>query len=191
VNVCYDISSCLRGEEGEEGAEGPRGTQGPPGLSSGGGWTMQIFKGSSSFSSVPDLTTVAYVGSARVDSVSFPNLNQFREYVPSTPHENFVWRFFGKVAIRETGKYHFCTASDDRSRVFVDDKFLFENFEVNVQHCKSRTLEGGRFHAVMVDGFNNGGEGGIVLTYQVPEYVLPKLVLRQSSLWPRRMAESA
>lgn len=131
---------------------------------------MQIFKGSSSFSSVPDLTTVAYVGSARVDSVSFPGLNQFRSYVPSTPHDNFVWRFFGKVAIQKTGKYSFCTVSDDRSRVFVDDKFLLENFQVNVRNCKSRTLEGGRFHAVMVDGYNNGGPGGVVLTYQVHAY---------------------
>ena len=158
-----------RGKQGEEGAEGERGKAGPVGLSSGGGWTMQIFKGSSSFSAVPDLTTVKYVGSARVDSVSFPGLNQFRAYVPSTPHENFVWRFFGKVAIQKTGKYHFCTVSDDRSRVFVDDKFLLENLQVNVRNCKSRTLQGGRFHAVMVDGYNNGGPGGVVLTYQGPD----------------------
>jgi hypothetical protein len=158
-----------RGERGESGAAGERGEQGPTGLSAGGGWTMQIFKGKTSFSSVPDLTELSYVGSARVSSVSFPELSVFRKYVPETPAENFVWRFFGKVAVNEEGKYNFCTSSDDRSRVFVDDKFLLENFEVSVEVCKSKYLTQGIMHSVMVDGFNNGGPGGVVLTYQGPD----------------------
>ena len=104
------------GKEGGTGAEGKRGKQGTTGLSSGGGWTMQIFKGRKSFSSVPDLTTLSYVGSKRVPLVNFPSLKAFREALPETPTQMFVWRFSGKVAVNDAGKYDLCTRSNTRSR---------------------------------------------------------------------------
>ena len=158
-----------KGKEGEEGAEGGRGAQGATGLSSGGGWTMQIFRGKRSFSSVPDLSTLSYVGSARVHSVAMPNLASFRTYVPETPNANFVWRYFGKVAIKQKGNYVFCTTSADRSRVFVDNTFLLENMQANVKRCKKKYLTSDAMHSIMVDGFNNGNKGGVTLTYQGPD----------------------
>ena len=59
-------------------------------------------------------------------------------------------------------------------RVFVDNKFLFENLQINKQNCKSVYLtSGGKgfMHSITVDGFYNGGEentGGVVLMWQGP-----------------------
>ncbi len=59
-------------------------------------------------------------------------------------------------------------------RVFVDNKFLFENLQINEENCKSVYLtSGGKgfMHSIIVDGFYNGGEentGGVVLTWRGP-----------------------
>eukprot|EP00960_Hanusia_phi_P050212 760071-Hanusia_phi.AAC.5 len=155
-----------QGEPGLPGLPGAEGEPGEPGMSSGGGWSMQVFSGGEGMGpSVPNLASLQFVGSAIVTSVYMPDLARFREAVGETPSSNFVYRFSGHVKVVNAGKYTLCTTSDRLSRVFVDFSLLFENKEAGEKTCGNLELQEG-LHAVMVDGVHIDGEGEVELTYR-------------------------
>lgn len=145
-----------RGKPGKEGPPGPPGGDGKNGYSAGGGWTMQLFKGSAAFSHAPDWGALAYLGSANVPRVDFQSWKAFHHVIGAVPKENFAWRFYGKVMVEKADSYKLCTVSDDRSRVFVAGHLVLDNTVVGKRVCAFARLEPG-LHPILVDGFNNGG----------------------------------
>ncbi|EKX54889.1 hypothetical protein GUITHDRAFT_99540 [Guillardia theta CCMP2712] len=154
------------GKMGSKGSKGSKGSEALKALM--GSLEFQIFaarEGERLGSSVPNLASLQFVGSAIVRFVDMSDVSKFRKFVEDTPSSDFVYRFSGHVKVEQAGKYTFCSTSDLLSRVFVDFELLVENKQADEKSCGDVELEQG-LHAVMVDGVHGDGEGGVVLTYR-------------------------
>ena len=85
----------------------------------------------------------------------------------------FALRFTGMIQIPKAGKYTFFVASDDGSRIYVDDTLLVNNDRLQGMTEASGTVEllvGG--HSIIVTYFDNGGGDGLEVAWSGPD--LPK-----------------
>ena len=74
----------------------------------------------------------------------------------------FALRFSGLLQVPETGKYTFYLASDDGSRMYVDNRLLINNDRLQGMTEATATVDlvaGG--HAFVVTYFDNGGGDGL------------------------------
>ncbi len=87
--------------------------------------------------------------------------------------DEFALRFTGMVQVPKTGKYTFSIASDDGSRLYLDDKLLIDNDGLHgmVEKTGAVDLAAGS-HPIVVTYFDNGGGDGLEVAWSGPD--LPK-----------------
>ncbi|MGB0598815.1 MAG: family 16 glycoside hydrolase [Rubripirellula sp.] len=84
-------------------------------------------------------------------------------------NENVLISYSGFLPIKTAGKYSFQLASDDGSRLFIDDKLVIDNDGVHPRTSKEATISlGAGAHAIRVDWFEKGGEEELSLVWAGP-----------------------
>ena len=137
------------------------------------GFSMSVYASNSGLSSMPDVSTLQFIGSAFVSTINFPNFGNaayFAAVVPGTPNNNFAATFTGQLIVSTGGSYTFCTASDDGSTLTVDGMRIVYNAGVHgIQTvCGSITLSGG-VYAVYIDYFQGIYAAAMQVTYSGPD----------------------
>jgi hypothetical protein len=149
------------------------------------GWRLRMYQGPPGMTVVPkDETTLPEVGNAVVHRLKFANLEEFRDKIPETPSENYVWRFTGRLRIRVSGMYTICTTSDDGSLLYVRRRLVVNNNGLHgpVERCRQIRLGQG-FHSMRVVGFQRGGGVYMDVTYSGPDTMDQKVLMRVRR-WP-------
>lgn len=78
-------------------------------------------------------------------------------------------RFTGNIIIPKAGKYTFFVASDDGSRIYLDDKLLVDNDRLQGMTERSGAVElTAGPHKLMVSYFDNGGGDGLSVAWSGP-----------------------
>ncbi len=90
--------------------------------------------------------------------------------------DKFALRFQGMINIREAGKYRFFVASDDGSRIYLDDKLFINNDGQHgmVEKSASVDLSAGS-HKLVVTYFDNGGGDGLNVAWSGPGFKKQKI----------------
>ncbi len=85
--------------------------------------------------------------------------------------DRFALRFTGSIHIPKAGRYTFSIASDDGSRIYVDDKLLVNNDGLHGMSEKSGAVEltAGQ-HSIIVTYFDNGGGDGLAVNWAGPGF---------------------
>ena len=93
----------------------------------------------------------------------------------------FALRFTGMIQIPKSGKYTFSIASDDGSRVYIDDKLLINNDRLQglTEQSGAVDLLAGA-HPIVVTYFDNGGGDGLEVAWSGPD--LPKQKIAANNL---------
>jgi len=88
----------------------------------------------------------------------------------------FALRFTGMIQIPKTGKYTFYIASDDGSRVYIDDKLLINNDRLQGMTEQSAAVElAAGAHPIVVTYFDNGGGDGLEVAWSGPDFPKQKI----------------
>ncbi|MFM8222766.1 MAG: PA14 domain-containing protein, partial [Planctomycetaceae bacterium] len=88
----------------------------------------------------------------------------------------FALRFTGLLQVPETGKYTFYLASDDGSRMYVDNRLAINNDRLQGMTEATVTLDlvaGG--HVLVVTYFDNGGGDGLAVQWSGPGFGKQKI----------------
>lgn len=93
-----------------------------------------------------------------------------------TEPDAFALRFTGMLQVPKTGKYTFYIASDDGSRLYIDNTLLINNDALQGMAEKSATVEllAGA-HPFIVTYFDNGGGDGLEVTWSGPDFSKQKI----------------
>lgn len=87
-----------------------------------------------------------------------------------TKDDAFALRFTGMISIPTTGSYTFSIASDDGSRIYINDKLLVDNDGLHGMVEKSGQIDlGAGMHKIVVTYFDNGGGDGLKVTWAGPK----------------------
>ncbi len=93
----------------------------------------------------------------------------------------FALRFTGMIQVPKTGKYTFFIASDDGSRLYLDDKLLIDHDGLHGMTEKSGTVDlAAGSHPIVVTYFDNGGGDGLEVAWAGPD--LPKQKIAAKNL---------
>ncbi len=85
----------------------------------------------------------------------------------------FALRFTGMIQVPKTGKYIFYIASDDGSRLYIDDQLLIDNDRLQGMHEMKASVDlAAGAHPIVVTYFDNGGGDGLEVNWSGPD--LPK-----------------
>lgn len=81
--------------------------------------------------------------------------------------DNFALRFEGKIAIAKEGQYRFHLASDDGSRLFIDDQLVVNNDGIHPpkNELGRAFLKAGE-HSVVIEFFEQGGGEELKVEYE-------------------------
>ena len=134
-------------------------------------WMMRVYKTSyHPFERVPDVSQMHYVGEAKIPYVYFRNWNEIRAKVRQTPSSKYAWQIYGTVHVDASGKYTFCSRSDDGSLVYVNKVKVVDNDGLHgaVNKCGNVQLNKGD-HKVVIIGFQNYGGIYQDFTYRGPD----------------------
>lgn len=106
--------------------------------------------------------TVKASGVAREISINIPEV---------TIRDQFALRFQGFLSVPKTGRYTFYLASDDGSRLYLDDRLVINHDGLHGMSERRATavLPAGR-HAILVTYFDNGGGDGLSLQWSGPGF---------------------
>ncbi len=90
--------------------------------------------------------------------------------------DDFALRFTGNLSVPQTGKYTFFIASDDGSRVYIDDALLINHDGLHGMNEKKNTIElTAGSHRLLVTYFDNGGGDGLRVTWSGPGFEKQKI----------------
>ncbi len=83
--------------------------------------------------------------------------------------DQFALRFTGQLFVPQAGNYTFYIASDDGSRIYLDDKLLIDNDGLHgvIEKKASIDLPAGP-HKLVVTYFDNGGGDGLQVAWEGP-----------------------
>ncbi len=56
---------------------------------------------------------LSYIGRGHLPVIDMHSMSAFRQYVPGTPEEQFVWAIYGTMLVSSAGGYNLCVSSDD------------------------------------------------------------------------------
>jgi len=86
-------------------------------------------------------------------------------------NDKFALRFTGNLFIPQAGEYTLFVASDDGSRIYLDDKLLVDNDGLHgfIQKYASIDLAAG-LHKLVVTYFDNGGGDGLKVAWKGPGF---------------------
>ncbi|MEM8668702.1 MAG: PVC-type heme-binding CxxCH protein [Planctomycetota bacterium] len=86
-------------------------------------------------------------------------------------NDRFALRFSGNLSVAESGRYRFFVASDDGSRIYLNDKLLVNNDGKHGMSEKSQEIDlPAGVHNLIVTYFDNGGGDGLQVTWQGPGF---------------------
>ena len=126
------------------------------------------------WSVLPNLADLTPAASGTVESFSL---------APRLRNERYVLHYAGYIDIPEYGYYTFYTASDDGSKLYIDNKLVVDNDGLHSLRERSGRigLERGR-HAISVDFFNWTVDGILNVSYAGPHFgklpVSPSVLFR-------------
>jgi len=85
--------------------------------------------------------------------------------------DRFALRFTGVIHIPQSGRYTFFIASDDGSRIYVDDNLIVNNDGLHGMSEKTNAVElrAGQ-HSIVVTYFDNGGGDGLAVKWSGPGF---------------------
>ncbi len=85
--------------------------------------------------------------------------------------DRFALRFSGAIHIPKSGRYEFFVASDDGSRIYINNQLLVDNDGLHGMVEKSGTVEmqAGQ-HSIVVTYFDNGGGDGLSVNWAGPGF---------------------
>jgi putative heme-binding domain-containing protein len=87
-----------------------------------------------------------------------------------TKDDAFALRFTGMISIPTTGSYTFFIASDDGSRIYINDKLLVDNDGLHGMVEKSGKIDlVAGMHKIVVTYFDNGGGDGLEVAWAGPK----------------------
>lgn len=90
--------------------------------------------------------------------------------------DKFALRFTGMISVPKSGKYTFYIASDDGSRIYLNDKLLVNNDGLHGMAEKSAAVElPAGVHNLIVTYFDNGGGDGLNVAWQGPGFNKQKI----------------
>ncbi len=85
--------------------------------------------------------------------------------------DRFALRFTGNLLVPKSGKYTFSIASDDGSRLYLDDKLLVNHDGLHGMSEKSSAIKlSPGSHKLVVTYFDNGGGDGLKVTWKGPGF---------------------
>ena len=145
-------------------------------------WALRVFSSPRSLSQIPDVFMLQKVGEKTgITEVKIRNLKELRALVPKTPSSNYAWNFYGVLNIETSGKYTFCSTSDDGSRLMLDGMMLVDNDGLHGarKYCGSKTLAMGN-HKITVEGFQAGGGLYQTATYYGPDTGNSRMMIHSS-----------
>jgi hypothetical protein len=130
----------------------------------------------SSYSVVPDFSTVSAVKTGNVNNFDISVANR---------SENFAINFAGYINVPSDGQYTFYTSSDDGSNLYIDGVKVVANDGLHalIQQSNSIGLKAG-LHAISVGYFNATGDKGLQVSYSGPgvtQQVVPSSALYRVS----------
>lgn len=97
--------------------------------------------------------------------------------------DQFALRFSGMITIPKTGKYTFSIASDDGSRIYLDDKLLVDNDGLHGVIEKSATVQlAAGAYPIVVTYFDNGGGDGLAVAWSGPGIKKQKIAASNLSI---------
>jgi hypothetical protein len=102
--------------------------------------------------------------------------------LPALRNDRFAFRFEGYVKIEKADVYTWYIASDDGSRLYIDDELIIDNGGEHgtVEKQEKTALKNG-FHKIRVDYFDSGGGNELKVFLQAPGAV--KMELPSSMLF--------
>lgn len=97
--------------------------------------------------------------------------------------DGFALRFTGTVTAPKSGKYTFFIASDDGSRIYLNDKLLINHDGLHGMSEKSATIKlNAGPHKIVVTYFDNGGGDGLRVQWQGPRMQKQKIAASYLSI---------
>jgi len=124
------------------------------------GLTYEIYKGA--FTHLPDFSSLKPATSGRTFQIALSALD--------IPKYDFAVKFSGFLEIARPGKYIFSTASNDGSRLFINNQLVVDNDgEHGVEERKGAVvLQPGKY-PITISYFQSGGSKALDVYYQGPE----------------------
>jgi alpha-L-fucosidase len=103
---------------------------------------------------------------------------------PRRQPERFGFEYTGYLRIDEDDVYAFSAASDDGSRIFVDDSLVVDNDGLHgMQEKRGDIALAKGVHALKIGYFQNGGGAGVTVTFRSPalgqQPLIPALLFRK------------
>lgn len=96
-------------------------------------------------------------------------MEAFAAMVPQGRQDAFASRQTASIVIPTTGRYTFSTASDDGSRLYINDQQVVENDGTHgMQEASGRIRLDAGLHKITVTYFDNGGGDGLVVSWRGP-----------------------
>ena len=97
--------------------------------------------------------------------------------------DKFALQFTGMISAPKSGKYTFYVASDDGSRIYLNDKLLVNNDGLHGMSEKNAAVElPAGAHKLVVTYFDNGGGDGLKVTWQGPGFKKQKIDAKYLSI---------
>lgn len=135
------------------------------------GLNYKYYEGS--WSKIPDFDNLKSVKSGTISNIS---LN------PKRRDDEFGFTFTGYVQIDNSGKYTFYTASDDGSKLYINDKLIVNNDGLHGRRERSGSISLDKgYHKIKVEFFERTGGEILEVKYQGPN--LSKQALKSSKLY--------
>jgi len=147
-------------------------------------WMLRVYKTTyHPFEMVPDVSHMTYVGEKKIDYIYFRNWHDIYRKVRGTPRSKYAWQIYGKLQVTASGKYTFCSRSDDGSLLYVGKTKVVDNDRLHgaINKCGTKQLNKGQ-HDITIIGFQNGGGIYQDVTYKGPD---------TSNIWRRPKSVSA
>ena len=88
-------------------------------------------------STMPDVSTLTYIGQAYVPTINFDSDVKFQQAIPGTPSDRFAATYRGRFEVRTAGSYTFCTTSDDGSDLTIDGSLVVDNGGLHASRRRS------------------------------------------------------
>jgi hypothetical protein len=103
-----------------------------------GKWLMKTYSsGDQALSTMPDVSTLTYIGQAYVPTINFDSDVKFQQAIPGTPSDRFAATYRGRFEVRTAGSYTFCTTSDDGSDLTIDGSLVVDNGGLHASRRRS------------------------------------------------------
>jgi hypothetical protein len=136
-----------------------------------GKWFMKTYSsGGRGLSTMPDVSTLTFVGQTYVQSISFTGEDKFQQAIPGTPADRFATTFQGRFVVQNAGAYTFCTSSDDGSDLTVDGAMVVDNGGLHGTERRCTTTQvGAGMHDALVNFFENEGAAVCMVTWSGPD----------------------